>query len=107
MKVIVKCPVCGSKEIKQKFTSPRSHGPIVIGGEHTTLQAIPDGSTCLDCGINFAFNKGGKCDLCDGTGKVRIITSSSGIEIRSHLDKCRLCGGSGEVVGSQWGGKSE
>ena len=100
MKVIIKCPVCGSKEIKQRFKSPHSHDPMIIGGEHTALQAIPDGSTCLNCGINFAFNKGGKCGPCGGTGKVRMVTSSGGIEIRSHLDKCRLCGGSGEVTGS-------
>ena len=99
MAKITKCPICGSRAIKQEYITEHEHFSMhtPIGGEHTSYPPRPNGSSCDSCGSIFKFNKGGKCDLCKGTGKTKTVTYQGMIEKWSREQTCDLCGGTGKV----------
>lgn len=97
VKTIDKCPVCGSDKLEQEYQSIVERGPMIVGGEHTSLPPILGGTTCANCGTKNKFNKKGPCPACKGEGEFTYITYRGGMEESSYKLECSVCKGKGVI----------
>jgi len=82
MKTISKCPVCGSKKLKQDY-----HHTIGSFRTGAIVRPALDGCHCKECGAKNKFDKAGKCPRCEGTGQRN----------KPYVSKCATCNGTGKI----------